>query len=114
MLIEMIKLEFTTVRFNVSDLPKLRGFFSSHFSENIEFHNHLPDGSFSYKYPVIQYRIIKGHPALIGVKEGIEVSGMKSIVEKILDDEISPKTWWLNIRIENLRKGKIAENGEVE
>lgn len=73
MFIDVLVLEFTTVRFIASDLPKLRGYFAGHFQENMEFHNHLPDGSFSYKYPVIQYRIINGHPALIGVNEGIEL-----------------------------------------
>ena len=73
MVIEVLTLVFNTVRFRVSDLPKLRGFFATHFPENMEFHNHLPDGSFSYKYPVIQYRLIDEHPALIGVKNGIEL-----------------------------------------
>ncbi len=73
MVIEVLKLVFNTVRFRVSDLSKLRGFFATHFPENMEFHNHLPDGSFSYKYPVIQYRLIDGHPALIGVKNGIDL-----------------------------------------
>ena len=73
MKIDILLIIFNTAKFRVSDLPKIRGFFATHFPENTEFHNHLPDGSFSYKYPVIQYRIINGHPALIGVKEGIEL-----------------------------------------
>jgi len=73
LIVEVLTLVFNTVRFQASDLPKLRGFFATHFPDDAEFHNHLPDGSFSYKFPVIQYRLIDEHPALIGVKNGIEL-----------------------------------------
>lgn len=73
MKIKIITILFDTVKMYPGDLPKLRGYFAQKFSDNIEFHNHLPDGGFSYSYPVIQYRIINGHPALIGVNAGIEL-----------------------------------------
>ncbi|MDP8322658.1 MAG: CRISPR-associated endonuclease Cas6 [Candidatus Stygibacter australis] len=103
----MIKLEFTTVGFNVSDLPKLRGFFSRHFSENIEFHNHLPDGSFSYKYPVIQYRVIKGHPALIGIKEGIEL--IKSLFFELDELIINERKYQLPEKEIMLKEQELGE-----
>ncbi len=53
------------------DIPGLRGYFSNKYKEDPEFHNHLPDGKFNYKFPRIQYRIINGHPALIGFDEGL-------------------------------------------
>ena len=64
---------FNSVTLYPFQIPKLRGFFSNKFSDDLEFHNHLPDGSFSYKFPKIQYRIIDKHPALIGIDNGIEI-----------------------------------------
>jgi len=75
--VKIISIVFDTVSFQAGDLPKLRGYFANKFPDNIEFHNHLPGGGFSYTFPVIQYRIIKGHPALIGINSGIEL--IKSI-----------------------------------
>lgn len=73
MKVEILTLKFTSVKFFAGDLPKLRGFFANRFAQNTEFHNHLPDGGFSYRFPVIQYRIIEGHPALIGMDKGIKL-----------------------------------------
>ena len=33
------------------------------------FHNHRSDG-YHYRYPLIQYRLIEGHPAVLGIDEG--------------------------------------------
>lgn len=55
------------------DIPKLRGYFSHKLFHYTELHNHLPDGKFNYSFPKVQYRIINKHPALIGIKDGIDV-----------------------------------------
>ncbi|NQT64661.1 MAG: CRISPR-associated endonuclease Cas6 [FCB group bacterium] len=73
MKINIMYIEFPELHFNHSQIPKLRGFFSNKFPDNIEFHNHLPSGKFSYKFPKIQYRIINNHPVLIGINEGIDI-----------------------------------------
>lgn len=39
--------------------------------ENILFHNHIGK-NFRYKYPLIQYKIIRNHPALICINEGTD------------------------------------------
>ena len=86
--IEILKLVFTTVSFRAGDLPKLRGFFATHFPDNSEFHNHLPDGSCYYRFPVIQYRLIDSRPALIGVKEGIElIKGLFFKLDELIINE---------------------------
>ncbi|MCF7859682.1 MAG: hypothetical protein K9N07_10250 [Candidatus Cloacimonetes bacterium] len=73
MRVKIIKIVFDTVSFQAGDLPKLRGYFAGKFPDEIEFHNHLPGGGFSYTFPVIQYRLINGHPALIGINNGIDL-----------------------------------------
>ncbi|MCF7794320.1 MAG: hypothetical protein K9N09_03285 [Candidatus Cloacimonetes bacterium] len=81
---------FNSVTLFPSQIPKLRGFFSNKFPEDTEFHNHLPDGSFSYKFPQIQYRIINKHPALIGIENGIEILKRLffSLDEIIIDNRV--------------------------
>lgn len=108
--IEILTLVFNTVNFIASDLPKLRGFFATHFPENTEFHNHLPDGSFSYKYPVIQYRIICGHPALIGVKEGIEL--IKGLFFKLDELIINERKYQLPEKEIMLKEQELGESEE--
>jgi hypothetical protein len=55
------------------DIPKLRGYFSNKFAEFPQIHNHLPDGSYNYKYPQIQYRIVEGKPALLFMGEAVSI-----------------------------------------
>lgn len=52
---------------------KIRGFFASKFKEYILTHQHKSDGSFLYKYPLIQYKIINNTPYLIAIEDGCDV-----------------------------------------
>lgn len=41
------------------------------------FHNHLPDGKVQHRYPLVQYRCVRGKAAMFAVNEGIEaVAGL--------------------------------------
>lgn len=73
MKVQIISVIFLDLILKPYELPTLRGYFSKQFPEYSEFHNHLPDGKFSYKFPQVQYRIINKHPALIGFSKGIEI-----------------------------------------
>lgn len=75
-------------------IPKLRGFFSNKFPQNTEFHNHLPGGKFSYKFPQIQYRIINQHPVLIGINDGIDI--LKKVFFDLDEIIISNRKYTLN------------------
>lgn len=44
-------------------------------SGNVLFHNHLDDGSFLYRYPLIQYKRIKGKAAIVCVGDGADAIG---------------------------------------
>lgn len=72
----MTKLRIMSVRFstpiNMTELPKFRGaVIASAGHENNLFHNHSNEGYF-FRYPLLQYRIMGGHAALICLNEGIE------------------------------------------
>ncbi len=73
MKIRVIKIIFTDAFISPADIPKLRGYFSQLFPNNIELHNHLPGGKFCYKFPQIQYRVINRHPALIAINDGCDI-----------------------------------------
>lgn len=72
----MTKLRIMSVRFStpvtMSELPKFRGaVIASAGRDNDLFHNHLSEG-FSYRYPLLQYRIMSGNAGLVCLNEGIE------------------------------------------
>lgn len=72
----MTKLRIMSVRFStpvtMSELPKFRGaVIASAGRENNLFHNHQNEG-FSYRYPLLQYRIMGGNAGLVCLNEGIE------------------------------------------
>ena len=58
----------------------LRGYFANKFKEYILLHQHLSKNKFIYKYPYIQYKNIENTPAIIGIKEGVDV--LKEIFDK--------------------------------
>lgn len=85
-----------------SEIPALRGAIAGKVGrDHVLFHNHLDEG-FRYRYPLIQYKCINGHPALICIGEdglneihhffsqqdwSVEISGRKLLM-KILDIHI--------------------------
>ena len=71
--VKILYLIFKDVYIHPSDIPKLRAYIASQFKDNILLHNHLPGGKYNFGYPKIQYRIFHKHPALIGIKEGVEI-----------------------------------------
>jgi hypothetical protein len=58
---------------------ELRDFFATKLTGYTELHQHKAD-RFIYRYPVVQSRIIKGVPVVIGINEGAEV------LERICDE----------------------------
>lgn len=74
-----MKHKYTIVKFASFNLsPRnavyLRGYLGNLFREKSTLlHNHLEDGTFRYKYPLVQYKIIDGNPLIIGLNEGADV-----------------------------------------
>ena len=64
-------LHFPQIHLPRRDGHKLRGYFANLFSEESDlFHNRTKDGGFKYRYPRIQYKIVRGEPMLVGIAEG--------------------------------------------
>ena len=52
---------------------KVRGFFGERFGDYTLIHHHLNGGKLIYKTPLIQYKVFKGKPLVIGINEGGDV-----------------------------------------
>jgi len=71
--IEVLKLTIALDnKLSTLDAGKVRGFLGNLFSDDSHIHQHRLDGSFIYRYPRIQYKIIEGQCILIGFGEGNE------------------------------------------
>ena len=75
MQVEKLVIIINDQTFSPFDIPKIRGFFAKEYSNSDLIHNHLKDKTrqYRYAYPVIQFKIIDSHPALIGIGDGIPI-----------------------------------------
>ncbi len=73
---------FPEVTLSTRDAHKLRGYIGNLFQDRSPLlHNHLEaSGKFRYAYPLVQYKVVRGLPMLIGYKEGA-----KLLMELFLD-----------------------------
>lgn len=58
---------------------KLRGFFSTRFSEHALLHQHIDADKLLYNYPRIQYEIFAGTAIALGIEEGAEVLNTRKL-----------------------------------
>ncbi|WP_291256110.1 CRISPR-associated endonuclease Cas6 [Fusobacterium sp.] len=63
----------TDRKFNNNAAEGLRGYCGNYFRNIVQFHNHLDEISFNYKSSYIQYRVIDGELALLGIDEGADI-----------------------------------------
>ena len=69
--IKVCRIRFPEIKLKTRDAHKLRGFFGEIFKEHSPLlHNHYNNGSFRYRYPLVQYKVIKEVPMLVGREEG--------------------------------------------
>lgn len=74
MLLYQTLIRFPEIKLATRDAEKLRGYFGNLFKqESPLLHNHLESGEVLYRYPLVQYKILKGVPTLVGINEGAEL-----------------------------------------
>ncbi len=86
-------IRFPEITLSTRDAHKLRGYFAEWFRQYSDyFHNHNPDGTPIYRYPLIQYKVIQHTPTLTGIAEGAEVLTKKflNIRELNIGDQSIP------------------------
>ena len=93
----MHRVQLLTVRFPEINLPTraahyLRGYFGNLFKEHSPLlHNHFEDGTYRYAYPVIQYKVVRGVPELLGVGEGAQL--LRELFLKVREIEIEGRVY---------------------
>ncbi len=116
MTIQQTIIKFPELELLTRDAHKLRGFFGNFFKdESTLLHNHYSDGTFRYKYPLVQYKVIKKVPYLIGLEEGAELlNGLFLKMDQInIDGIIYPvnaKNITTSIEEINVHNGQIFYN----
>ncbi|GAB4017520.1 CRISPR-associated endonuclease Cas6 [Spirosoma koreense] len=73
----MKRIRYLTVRFDAEiksyEIPAFRSaIIEKAGREHLNFHNHLGDSGFNYRYPVIQYKRIGRNAAIVCVDEGVD------------------------------------------
>ena len=60
-----------------SEIPLFRGavLHCMDGKADVLFHNHQSDNTYRYRYPLIQYKRLHGHPAIVCVGDGVDVIG---------------------------------------
>lgn len=72
--IPIATVQFPEIRLPQRAASQLRGFFGNYFREHSPLlHNHYDDGSSRYRYPLVQYKVLRGVPVLVGLLEGAQV-----------------------------------------
>lgn len=92
-------------KFENKDAEKLRGYMGNYFREVTEFHNHLDEISFNYDFSYIQYRVINGQLAIIGIDKGgdILLENIQDICEVKIKDDIVKVTPEIKITFPELK-----------
>lgn len=64
-------ISFPEIRLATRDGHKLRGYFGTVFRDHSPLlHNHFEDGRTRYALPLVQYKVLRGTPTLVGLQEG--------------------------------------------
>lgn len=70
--IEVCKLSFNNLNITPRYSEKIRGYLGNKYKENDFMHNHNKD-KFIYRYPLVQYKVIKNAPMIIGINDAAKM-----------------------------------------
>lgn len=90
--VDLTVLTFPALRLRAADAGRLRGYFAQAFGESVLFHNHTADDGFRYGYSLIQYKVLKGVPTVLGVDQGahLVVEAFMNVNELVLAGQSVP------------------------
>lgn len=104
-------IRFPEIQLSTRDAHKLRGYFGNIFKEHSSLlHNHLESGESAYRYPLVQYKVLKNIPTLVGLNEGAEL--LINLFLKIKTLQIEDRTYEIqqkNIESKNIEIGLSSE-----
>ena len=100
------------VRLRASQIHKLRGFVGNLFKAHDLIHNHDPDtGRVIYRYPLIQFKLLKGTPAIISVgDEAVKVfAKIFMAMDEVVIDNVRIPVYEKDLRVEEVAFGYSQE-----
>lgn len=105
--LQICSIKFPEIKLQTRDAHKLRGYFGNLFKQySTILHNHYEDGSFRYKYPTVQYKVIKNVPTLIGINEGAEL--LPSLFLNIKELDIDGEKFEVNTKNIELKSKEVG------
>lgn len=110
MILHTITLTLGSTRPIHGSASELRGFFATRFNEYTELHQHHAD-KFIYRYPVVQYKIIRGVPKVIGINEGAEV--LRQIYDEYQEIRLGANTYQVVERSISMREEEFGISDTV-
>jgi hypothetical protein len=90
MILRTVTLTFDSTRPIHGSAPELREFFATKFAEYFELHRQEA-GSFIHRYPVVQCKMIRNFPTVIGINEGAVF--LKELADKSREILLGPETY---------------------
>ncbi len=94
---QIVHITFPELKFHPSIGHKLRGYFGNLFREHSPLlHNHLEDGTFVFRYPLVQYKVINKTPYLVGLGEGAEL--LASLFLQVKELRLEGKNYLLHTK----------------
>lgn len=110
--LQTCQIKFPEIELQTRDAHKLRGYFGNLFKEHSPLlHNHYEDGSFRYKYPSIQYKVINNVPMLLGIGEGAAL--LPKLFLKIKELDINGKKYAINSKNIKLQNEEVGYSNQL-
>ncbi|MFA5397166.1 MAG: CRISPR-associated endonuclease Cas6 [Methanogenium sp.] len=81
--IKWTKLQYPTINLQMTDATCLRGYFANKYIDHDILHNHTSKG-YSYRYPLVQYKLIDGIPTIIGLQLGADEVVNLGLAEELI------------------------------
>ena len=78
----LLKLKFDRPLKRNVGAKDLRGAISNLNRDKILFHQHAPNGGLIFKYPLVQYKIIRGEGLLVGINKGAQAIAELEILKE--------------------------------
>lgn len=78
--IDICKLSFENLSMKPRVSEKIRGYLANKYKEIDLLHNHNEE-KFIYRYPLVQYKVIKGKPMIIGINEASNIVANIGLIE---------------------------------
>ncbi len=137
--IHHLQLQFPEIKLPVRAAKDLRGYFGTMFQDHSTLlHNHFEDGNPIYRYPQVQYKVIKGIPTLIGLQDGarllmklflqIQQLNIQGVIYPVLNKNINSwnteigvynelyeyrfQALWMPLNKDNYQRYRAARNWE--